>query len=101
MHAKHVKVGDHLSSGKVLKVTEGMSFVVSPLIRSGTILVNNVVLSCYAKVFSHSIANFMLAPLRVNMVKNINKYFSALIAVYKVFPKWFRHIIALNDSYTF
>ena len=101
VHAKHVVVGSHLSSGQVIKIIGEKSFVVSPLTRSGTILVNNVILSCYANVFSHNIANFALVPLRINIVKNINKYFSALIAVYNVSPKWFRHITALNDSYTF
>lgn len=101
VHAKHVKIGDQFSSGKVTKITNGMSFVVSPLTRSGTIIVNNVVLSCYANVFSHHIANFVLAPLRVNIMKNVNKYFSALIAVYNVSPKWFKHMIAATDSYTF
>lgn len=101
VHAKYVKIGDQLSSGKVLKIINGRSFVVSPLTRSGTIIVNDVVLSCYANVFSHNIANFVLAPLRVNLMKNVNKYFSALIAVYNVSPKWFRHMIAANDSYTF
>ena len=44
VHAKYVKIGDQFSSGKVTKITNGMSFVVSPLTRSGTIIVNNVVL---------------------------------------------------------
>ena len=98
VHAKYVKVGDQLSSGEVSEITSGTSFVVSPLTRSGTIIVNNVVLSCYANVLSHNVANFALAPLRANFMKGIFRYFSTLVAVYNASPKWFRHLIVANDS---
>lgn len=66
--------------------------------RSGTIVVNDIVLSCYANVFSHNIANFMLTPVTTNVTKDVGKYFSVVTAIYNAFPKYIKHYIAASNT---
>ena len=59
---------------------------------------NDIVLSCYANVFSHNIANFMLIPVTANVIKDVGKYFSVLATVYNAFPKWLKYYIAASST---
>lgn len=67
VHAKDIAVGDRLAAHTVTGVDSGHSFEVSPMTRSGTIVVNGVVLSCYADVLSHTVMNLALAPARLGV----------------------------------
>lgn len=98
IHANRLYIGSLLVDSKVVRIENSSSFVVSPLTRSGTIVVNDIVLSCYANVFSHSIANFMLIPVTTNLTKDISKYFSVLTVIYNAFPKYIKHYIAASDT---
>ena len=98
IHANRLYIGSLLVDSKVVRIENSSSFVVSPLTRSGTIVVNDIVLSCYANVFSHTIANFVLIPVTTNVTKDISKYFSVLTSIYNAFPKYIKHYIAASNT---
>jgi len=98
IHASRLHIGSLLVDSEVVRIENSSSFVVSPLTRSGTIVVNDIVLSCYANVFSHNIANFVLAPVTTNVVKDVGRYFAALTAIYNAFPKYIKYYIAASDT---
>jgi hypothetical protein len=85
-HASSIIVGDFIATGKVVRITRATSFVSSPLTRSGTIVVNDIMLSCYASVYSHKIAKMVTYPLRIGVFKSINSYFRYLIYIHKILP---------------
>ena len=72
MQAYMVEVDDVISTAhgdaKVDKISHGMSIVSFPLTQSGTIIVNDVVLSCYATDRSHEIVNIIFYPVRIGKV---------------------------------
>jgi hypothetical protein len=83
MHAKSVNLYNLLftSDGKtkqIMSITNGMAVVSSPLTRSGTIIVNDFVVSCYAIIHFHWVANLWTWPVRAGFVKNITGYFTML-----------------------
>lgn len=94
VHASSIIVGDFIATGKIVRITHTTSFVSSPLTRSGTIIVNNVVLSCYASVYSHQVAKMFTYPLRIGVFKNVNFYFKCLISIHNIIPKSVRRFIA-------
>lgn len=85
---------------KVNKISHGMSIVSSPLTQSGTIIVNNVVLSCYATDRSHYIVNILFYPVRIGIIKNVSNYFRILINIHNAMPKWSKTYIS-SYSVTF
>ena len=92
MHANKISLGDKIitryGSTKVINVTQGkFSHVVSPLTRSGTIIVNNITLSCYATDRSHDIANIVFIPVRIGLVC-ATRYFQMLVSIYRLLPYW-------------
>ena len=105
LHASEIQVGNILvgldnAYMYVTGIRYGVSHVMSPLTTSGTIVVNDVVLSCYAVVRYHCIANFVYIPVRFGIVNSINlKYYTMKIAsVYNILPVWFKsytHIATL------
>ena len=95
LHASDIQIGDilvGLDNTYVTGIRYGVSHVMSPLTTAGTIVVNDVVLSCYAVVRYHSIANFVYIPVRFGIVKSSNlKYYTMKIAsVYNILPLWFK-----------
>ena len=76
---------------------DGKTFVVSPMTSSGTIIVNNVVLSCYANIYSHVVANYVLFPVRAYMVRDATRYFATLTNIYNVFPRRIKSYIAASS----
>ncbi len=72
---------------KVASITNGTSHVLSPFTRSGTIIVNDVVLSCHATDHSHYLANLVYLPVRAGMV-TVNVYYKLLINIYGKLPLW-------------
>ncbi len=95
LHASDIQIGNilvGLDSMYVIGIKHGVSHVMSPLTTAGTIVVNDVVLSCYAVVRYHSIANFVYIPVRFGIVKSISlKYYTMNIAsVYNILPLWFK-----------
>ena len=70
----------------VLRIAAGSSRVAAPLTRSGTIVVHGVVLSCHAIVRSHAVANAVMAPVRLGVVKDLHAYVRALVWLYNRLP---------------
>jgi Hint module len=75
------------SKSKVASITNGTSHVLSPFTRSGTIVVNDAVLSCHATDHSHYLANLVYLPVRTGMV-NVNVYYKILVNLYNKLPLW-------------
>lgn len=98
VQAYTVKVNDVISTThgdtKINKISHEMSIVSSPLTQSGTIIVNNVLLSCYATDRSHEIVNVIFYPVRVGIIKNVSKYFMLLINIHNAMPKWSKTYIS-------
>ena len=98
LHASDIKIGYILvglynnASMYVTGITYSVSNVMSPLTTSGTIVVNDVVLSCYAVVRYHYIANFVYIPVRFGIVKStsITSYTMKIASVYNILPLWFK-----------
>ena len=69
--ASTVRVGDHLVSGrsgptKVTSVTSRLETgVYSPLVATGTLLVDDLLASCYADWSSHDLAHLATLPYRL------------------------------------
>ena len=58
--AENVKVGDELSSGKVIKIGAVIGVgSYAPATTSGTLLVDNILASCYV-IYGHSFSHFMV-----------------------------------------
>ena len=98
VQAHMVKVDDMISTAhgdaKIDKISHGMSVVSSPLTQSGTIIVNDVVLSCYATDRSHNIVNVVFYPVRIGIFNNASKYFMLLINIHNAMPKWSKAYIS-------
>jgi len=95
LHANDIQIGNILVGLNNMYVTNigyGVSHVMSPLTTSGTIIVNDVVLSCYAVVRYHYMVNFIYIPVRFGIVKSTSiKYYTMKIAsVYNILPLWFK-----------
>jgi hypothetical protein len=101
VHAGKLNIGSLLVKSRVSRIERGESYVMSPLTRSGTIVVNDVVLSCYANVHSHNIANWALFPTRKSGIINTEVYLSSLVRIYNVFPHWLKRNIAISNSIYF
>lgn len=71
VYASDIKVGDTLKTGpdgqsSVTKITMATHVgVYAPLTRHGTMIVDGVLVSCYAHWHSHTIAHLSMAPLRM------------------------------------
>ena len=52
---------------QVANITKGSSCVTLPLTSSGTIVVNDIVLSCYVTKFSHTFVNTVYLPVRLGV----------------------------------
>lgn len=100
-HAGTLRIGSSLVGSKVVLIEERRSYVISPLTKSGTIVVNDVVLSCYANVHSHNLANWALFPARRANLVNKRIYLSILVYIYNVLPQWLKRNIATSDSIYF
>ena len=98
VHASDVEVGDVLSKYKVVATEAGQTYVVSPLTRSGSIVINGFTLSCYANVLSHNIANLALAPIRMRMIKGITTYVKMLVTFYNALPLSVKSFIATQHT---
>ena len=72
---------------KVTKTKNSTSYVMSPFTRSGTIIVNNVILSCYATDRSHYLANIAFIPVRAGIINNVEKN---ILRHYCIFLKIYR-----------
>lgn len=74
LHASNIQIGYILVGNNapmyVTGIKYGISHVMSPLTAAGTIVVNDVVWSCYAVVKSHYLANFVYIPVRFGIVKS-------------------------------
>jgi len=98
LHASNIQIGHILvglynnASMYVTDITYSVSHVMSPLTTSGTIVVNDVVLSCYAVVRYHYIANFVYIPVRFSIVKstNIKSYTMKIASLYNILPLWLK-----------
>ena len=97
LHASDIQIGNilvgaGLDNMYVTSIRYGVSHVMSPLTTAGTIVVNDVVLSCYAVVRYHSIANFVYIPVRFGIVKSssLKSYTMKIASVYNFLPLWFK-----------
>jgi hypothetical protein len=107
LHASDIAVGDFLvtssyleaEAGKVVRITYATSFVSCPLTRSGTIIVNDVVLSCYASVNSHMVAKISTYPLRMGFFKNVTLYIDSLIYIQNLLPRFIRRLITSDLNF--
>ena len=76
--AADVQIGDEMiahnsQNVKVVKIeTEVKEGFTAPLTQEGTILVNDILVSCYAEVNSHWLAHMVMKP--VNVWYQISKY---------------------------
>lgn len=98
LHAQKITIGDSVitkyGKSKVTKIKNSTSYVVSPFTRSGTIIVNNVILSCYATDRSHHLANIAFIPVRTGMINNVEKYFETLLYIFDKLPMWAKPYIS-------
>ena len=98
VHAHEIIVGDVIMTrygkSKAIKTTNSTSYVMSPFTRSGTIIVNNVVLSCYATDRSHYLANIAFIPVRAGMTDNVESYFDTLLYIFDKLPMWAKPYIS-------
>ena len=74
----------------VTKICVSKSIVAAPLTRSGTIVVNGLMVSCYATISYHGLAHAVFLPYRVNLVTNLAGYVSKLVAM--------RDVLALGSQ---
>ena len=76
----------------VTGISYGVFHVMSPLTTAGTIVVNDVVLSCYAVVRYHYIANFVYISVIFGIVKSssLKSYTLKVAGVYNILPLWFK-----------
>ena len=70
----------------VVAIAESSSEAVAPLTRSGTVVVNGVVVSCYAGIRSHAAANALSMPARLGIVTDRHAYLRALVWLYHRLP---------------
>lgn len=100
VHAQKVSIGDLIKTRygnkKIINIKNETSYVSSPFTRSGTIIVNNIVLSCYANDRSHNIVNFVFFPVRTGLVKHVDKYFEKLVYVFNMLPFWAKSYISMQ-----
>ena len=100
LHAHKIIVGDvvmtRYGKSKVIKTNNSTSYVMSPFTRSGTIIVNNVVLSCYATDRSHYLANIAFIPVRTGMIDDVEKYFETLLYILNKLPMWAKPYISTS-----
>ena len=104
VHAAAVAVGTVVASvdehgseslQPVVNIAAGSAEVAAPLTRSGTIVVNGVVLSCHAAVRSHTVANVALVPVRLGLVTDMQSYVRALVWLYDRLPGFMKaHLVA-------
>ncbi len=73
---KHIK--------RIVNIRNGIARVRAPLTRSGTIIVNDIVLSCYAVAKSHYVANLCAWPIRARLISDITGYFIMLTKVHNL-----------------
>lgn len=97
IHASSVAVGDILTGSEVTRIHNGTSHVTSPLTKSGTLVVNGFVLSCYANVYSHTVARISTLPVSAGIIANVSMYFQMLAGLYNNMPKFVRRTIAHDD----
>lgn len=95
LHASDIQIGNilvGLDNMYVTGIRYGVSHVMSPLTTAGTIVVNDVVLSCYAVVRYHCIANFVYIPVRFGIVNStsLKSYTMKIASVYNFLPLWFK-----------
>lgn len=71
-----VYVNSSLVPRRVTKITVQLNTgVYAPLTRTGTIIVNSILASCYALVDSQSIAHWSFMPMRA--ISSVNEWFSS------------------------
>jgi len=88
------QIGDFLEAGdgsldEVVDVrTSKGRGVFAPLTAEGTVVVNDVVVSCYAVVHSHSLAHMVYAPLRIahNLQLSLRRLWDNSLRQLVVFP---------------
>ena len=102
VHAHKIIVGDVIitkyGKSKAIETKNSTSYVMSPFTRSGTIIVNNVVLSCYATDRSHYLANIAFLPVRAGIINNVEKYFKTLLYIFDNLPMWISTKIAHKST---
>lgn len=95
-YAGHVTVGERLvmhgvngdpSAAIVTKIHVSKTLVAAPLTRSGTIIINGVVVSCYATIPYHGLAHAVFFPYRVKLVRDLGKYASLLETMRETLPQ--------------
>ena len=96
--ADRVAIGEALvmpmgQSATVTGITSSKSIVAAPLTRSGTIVVNGVVVSCYAKIPYHSLAHAMFLPYRLNLVSSLSLWASTLMNLHSLLPTGFQAML--------
>ena len=100
LHAHKIIIGDVVitkqGKNKVTGIKNSTSYVMSPFTRSGTIIVNNVILSCYATDRSHYLANIAFLPVRTGMINNVEKYFDTLLYIFDKLPMWAKPYISTS-----
>lgn len=98
VHAHKIVIGDVIMTkygkSKAIETKNSTSYVMSPFTRSGTIIVNNVILSCYATDRSHYIANIAFIPVRAGIIDNVEKYFETLLYIFNKIPMWAKPYIS-------
>ena len=98
VQAYMVKTGDIITTthgyARLSNISNGTSEVSSPLTQSGTIVVNDFVLSCYATDRPHDIVNLIFYPVRSGLVKSASRYFRMLINIHNTMPKWSKAYIS-------
>jgi hypothetical protein len=100
VHAHKLKIGGVLTSNiTVEEITHGISHVVSPLTVAGTIIINDVVVSCYAVVKCHYLADFVYIPVKLRMITGgyIESYTAAIVNIHNILPAWIKYYLHITN----